>query len=399
VSTLPGVFLSGTATEDDIYLWWLLKHDTDPGFRVIPVHEYERAMAPVVDALPSRGDEDDVAMCLGNPLWTDPERSAQLLAPLAQLLLPEPVLSYVTSHRGSTPVLLAIAPGGLTWSQVPWELLPLPDGRRLIEAATIRYEPPAAELRDERDRLPDPSASGPTVYVIDPCQLAPVLSLGGRRAWRQYIGQPLPHGVTRFDLHRALTRDPLPGRLLYYGHHIEPDNPTDTGSAGLLLDDPPDAQPAQLKPRALADGTEVLPLTALDLIFGDADRTEDEPRTGALYWPMPPKVALIACGSGTDPDHYEAIGITTACINAGAAFVTATRWTLPADGPTSGATSRLAWAVDRAHASRDPVDAVAAWQRGQHARWTEDPVNTRHSPLLWAALATYDAAPIESAGD
>ena len=117
-------------------------------------------MAPVYEALPSTGDEDDVANCMSNPLWTDPERSAELLAPLAQLLLPEPVLSYVTSHGGSTPVLLAIAPGGLTWSRVPWELLPLPDGRRLIEAATIRYEPPAAELRDERDRLTGPIRVG-----------------------------------------------------------------------------------------------------------------------------------------------------------------------------------------------------------------------------------------------
>lgn len=393
----PGVFLSGTATSDRIYLWWLLQQDDKPDYRVVPLDEYERAMTPLRDALPSSGDADDVAECLRNPLWTDPDKSSQLLTPLADLLLPGPILSHLATHCERTPALMAIAPGGITWSRVPWELLPLPDGRRLIQAATIRFEPPAAELREVRDRLPDRTAAGPTAYVIDPCQMAPVLSLSGRRTWRRYTSQALPHGVTRADLHHLLTAQPAPARLLFFGHHIEPDHPTDTGTAGLLLDDPPHAQPSQVKARALADGTEILPLTALDLLFGDADRTTDQPRTGAAYWPMPPKVALIACGSGTDPDHYESVGITTACINAGAEVVTSTRWTLPADGPTHGATSELAQAVDRSHMSTDPVGSVGAWQRRQLTSWLENPCNPGHSPLLWASLTTYSATPASAA--
>jgi hypothetical protein len=80
----------------------------------------------------------------------------------------------------------------------------------------------------------------------------------------------------------------------------------------------------------------------------------------------------------------------------GAELVTATRWALP----TSFAFHRLAGldeavrplteavaAVDAAHEGQDPPRSLAAWQRGQLARW-RDGSRIEHSPLLWAALTT-----------
>ena len=44
--------------------------------------------------------------------------------------------------------------------------------------------------------------------------------------------------------------------------------------------------------------------------------------------PMPPRAALIACGSGADVCHIEPFGLATALLENGAELVTATRWTL-----------------------------------------------------------------------
>lgn len=57
------------------------------------------------------------------------------------------------------------------------------------------------------------------------------------------------------------------------------------------------------------------PLTASDLM--------------ALRLPMPPRVALLACGSGGDYQFDEATGLVAAMILNGAQLVTATLWSLP----------------------------------------------------------------------
>src|SRR6201999_888312 len=97
---------------------------------------------------------------------------------------------------------------------------------------------------------------------------------------------------------------------------------------------------------------------------GDADPIGDpRPLTASdlmsLRLPMPPRVALLACGSGGDYQFDEATGLVAAMILGGAQLVTARSWSLPttaayrqfaatgADLPDPMA--ELIVAVDRAH--------------------------------------------------
>ena len=69
-------------------------------------------------------------------------------------------------------------------------------------------------------------------------------------------------------------------------------------------------------------------------IPGDADAIGDHrPLTASdlmsLRLPMPPRVALLACGSGGDYQFDEATGLVAAMILGGAQLVTATLWSLP----------------------------------------------------------------------
>ena len=118
----------------------------------------------------------------------------------------------------------------------------------------------------------------------------------------------------------------------------------------------------------------------------------------ALRLPTPPRVALLACGSGGDYRFDEATGLVAAMILSGAQLVTATLWSLP----TTAAYRRLAWsageqadpmaevvvAVDHAHDAADDAGcAVNRWQRAQLRRWRDGDLMA--SPLYWSGLATF----------
>jgi hypothetical protein len=115
----------------------------------------------------------------------------------------------------------------------------------------------------------------------------------------------------------------------------------------------------------------------------------------AMDLALPPRVALLACGSGGDYRFDEATGLVAAMVLGGAQLVTATLWTLP----TTAGFQRFAVdtgadpmadvviAVDAAHGGDDAGRAVNRWQRDQLRRWREgDPAA---GPLYWAALVTF----------
>lgn len=114
----------------------------------------------------------------------------------------------------------------------------------------------------------------------------------------------------------------------------------------------------------------------------------------ALQLPMPPRVALLACGSGGDYQFDEATGLVAAMVLGGAQLVTATLWSLP----TTAAYRQFATAagdpmadvvaaVDRAlDAETDAGCAVNLWQREQMRRWRDgDPGPARCIGVRWSA--------------
>jgi hypothetical protein len=142
-------------------------------------------------------------------------------------------------------------------------------------------------------------------------------------------------------------------------------------------------------------------------IPGDADAIGDHrPLTASdlmtLRLPMPPRVALLACGSGGDYQFDEAAGLVAAMILNGAQLVTATLWSLPTTAAyrqftgltdTVGDQPRdpmadLVAAVDTAHDTAEEAGcAVNRWQRERMRRWRDGDVEA--SPLYWAAPITF----------
>lgn len=373
-----------------------------------------KAKLAVLDAaLPAAG-EQAVRRALAGAL-TRADTEHELSRTLARLLLPEAVRDRIVSRAADGPLAVRITPSR-SLSRVPYELLVVDSGtdRRLLEVADIVFEPPAA-VHVGRSRIPvrwsAEVAAAPTVYVVDP--LVPASS-----GLRPVLGQPpaatggeplrvrikdSPHSpnsgmgtvIGRWELSDDLRAGA--GRLFYLGHvSSSVDQP---GSAALHLSD--DSEEWGLAaPRA---GHR--PLSALDLLLGTRFDELGSPgsalvepgRTGPELWPMPPRVALVACEGGVDFRSSETFGLLMAMFNAGAEVIATTRWTLPSDfsfatfantALGTGPTTALALAVDTAHREPDPAAALSAWQRDRLAAWRADPTPAT-SPLTWAAVGTY----------
>lgn len=298
-------------------------------------------------------------------------------------------------------------------ARVPWEILRVDSGdRRLVEVATVCAEPPAAILA-ERSQFrcwADAGPDAPTTYLVDPklpagaaaWSLGQTLATADWVRWRREMGA---RGVRirsssiigRGKLSAELTRSP--GRLFYFGHvRSAPDEP---GSAALVLSD--DARVwGQLKHSA-GHRDAPQPLSALDLLLGTFGAPasvherygSSEPVAGREIWPIPPRVALIACEGGVDFRSTETFGLVIVMIGNGAELVTTTRWPLPTDkalreslgiAKDDGPTCTLALEVDRCHGFDDPVHAFASWQRDQLRRWRDSGGAPQYSPLLWASI-------------
>jgi hypothetical protein len=357
----------------------------------------------------------------------DPDANRRLCHELV-VLLPDVLREFLAAATTTaTPATVVIAPSpelGL----VPWELLPVDDDVRLIERAAVRggISPatvahlalPAAEDRPDLPGLlildPAGQAEGGDTLPIYPGGL-PAQWAAAERAARGdvIVGRrpPEPHdgsadgdradqGCSRGQLSHLLHSRAW-GRLVFHGHVSAGDALSPTAAALLLTPDPDGAEP----PVVTDDGR------ALEQANGTSQLSARVWLYSPQRWPMPRRVAFIAC-QADDAGYVEQTGLTLAAVNAGARTVIATRWSLPTDAtartsaslpPADGEagsqehegrrpTTDVALAVDRALAAADPMTVLRQWQLAELAAWrTADTTATRraHAPLLWAALVGY----------
>jgi hypothetical protein len=304
----------------------------------------------------------------------------------------------------------AITASGRVAARIPWQLADIgdyTDGHRLLELVDVLMAVPPNIVHSLRAPAGwDARHDGPPVLVLDP-------RVPGQRpdsALGSVLGRPSPETQLAHHFADLMERRPVlpdvdgavqlfrrqdadrtwlaellartPSRLLYVGH---------ASSAGG------DSGHARRADRA------ALHLACAAATPGDADALGDHrPLTASdlmsLRLPMPPRVALLACGSGGDYQFDEATGLVAATILGGAQLVTATLWSLP----TTAAFRQFAPAgtpepadpmaevvigVDRAHEASEAGCAVNRWQRERMRSWRDG--NTTASPLYWAALVTF----------
>ncbi|WP_067899238.1 CHAT domain-containing protein [Nocardia vaccinii] len=408
--------------------WRWLDRPDEPDYVVVDGAAAAAAGAALESALftPLRGETgaEAVHRALVAGAFADPDRERALARSLTDAFLPDRLRAQIRDRWcAGARVRVRVTPSPRL-ARVPWELLWIDARHRLIDAATVVHEPPAV-VHAGRARAPEnwqDVRDRPALLVIDPevpssaaaFGLNQALSTGSLEPFAQRIGDYIAAGraraddrdlamapiFTRRDLAEALA---IPrSRLLYFGHaSASPDEP---GSAAVHLSDTAAiwglAAPL-VRPGSTPSAGDHRPFAAIDLLLGTTTGDEHarrtygiEPRSGPDLWPMPPRVALIACESGVDYRSAEMFGLVVAMVNAGAALVTSTRWTLPTDDslrqragrdPATRPTTDLTLRVDAAHEEPDPVEDLARWQRAQLAAWSDGACDAM-TPLVWASI-------------
>lgn len=140
--------------------------------------------------------------------------------------------------------------------------------------------------------------------------------------------------------------------------------------------------PGGLRPTADENGEETVPAVE-----------------GWDLWPMPPRVGLIACHSGSEAASAEPFGLAAGCLEAGAELVFATRWTMytdrafealdPSERPHPF--NELAIEVDKFLQSETPIEDMSEWKRRKLENWRRDPTDVANAPITWAGLTVYRA--------
>lgn len=382
----------------------------------------------------NRTDDDDgeVRRALNGPLSRlDSER--EFSTELATLVTGHRFADEINERAATDSVVIEYTPSPTT-ARVPVDLLPVDGDIRVMEKAELVYTPPAALNAGRADRSVrnwEDVAERPVLYVVDPDapdaaglrQVLPPVWLGKRTnatlfadriaATAHTENSGVREWISRWMLHDDLCS--APSRLFYFGHVSGTLN--QPGSASLHLSD--DEYTWGL---AAIHGGSHRPLSALDLVYGTvtypgtADGTVERALRhlpGRAIWPMPLRVAIIACEGGSDYRSAEIFGLVTACMNSGAELVSTTRWTLPADrafaeftddddaAEVPGPTTELALAVDSAHRSDDPPADLTRWRRKQLQRWRESGADSvRNTPLVWAGLTEHvcPARPVSARG-
>ncbi|GAA4758698.1 CHAT domain-containing protein [Gordonia alkaliphila] len=405
---------------DATYLSFRWIDDPDnPQVHVVEAGQRDALMRHLDAGLIGGSDEQtaDQARQAVTGMLTDAISEEAMSRRLGRVLLPARVRRSLVARAADGAVRVQITPSRAL-ARVPWELLVVDDHHRLIELADVVYEPPAA-IHVGRSRLPEPWSAvqgRPVCYLVDP--RLPSKTGMGQVLWQRSgspaedlflerieqcevtAGSGIGEDVNRWELQEDLAERPR--RLFYFGHVSSTlDQP---GSSSLHIGDTVDvwglAEPMNDAHR---------PLSALDLLLGTSspELGPDElhrpapPRSGAQLWPMPPRVALIACEGGADYRSSETFGLVTVMFSAGAEVVVTTRWALPSDrafaefaGVTTvpGPTLELALAVDLTQEEGDPAAALARWQRGKLEEWRAAP-GPATSPLTWAAVGAHVCPP------
>ncbi|MFE3192682.1 hypothetical protein ACFXHA_26985 [Nocardia sp. NPDC059240] len=415
------------ADAGDLYLTWRWTDETAPGgVAVIPEEQVEAAMTRFAAALPAPGIPGGLESALTTGELACYAAENKLAQHLSSTFLPYKLAVqlhelYTTGVRPH----LRVQPSPRT-AQLPWELLAPDPDIRLVEIADVSALAPAGIVQAPARvaRTWTSSRTQPVVAVLDPRvpgfradsalgsvlgrmdAAAPLTELVAAHAAADRltpaVGDPL-EAFRRTDLDRSWLSGALhagAARLLYVGHvtAAAPESGR-SESATLHLSctaASPGCAPAYrdhrpLSARDLLLGTHALPA-------GNGHRDNPIPRTGPEIWPIPSRVALIACESGGDLRFAEPLGLVAAMLTGGAELVTAGRWPLPTDlafhrlagtAPTAHPFQEAVCAIDAAHESEDPVTALNAWQRTHLAAW-RDTGRIEHSPLIWAAFATVD---------
>jgi CHAT domain len=301
----------------------------------------------------------------------------------------------------------AITASGRQAARIPWQLADIDehtDGYRLMELVDVLMAVPPNIVHAPRTAADwDSRMQDPPLLVLDPRVPGqrPDSALGsvlGKPSAQTQLAQhfaalmeqrpvlPVADDVVELFRRQDADRDLLatllargPSRLMYVGH----------------------ASSADVEGAGRADGAAIHLACTAD-IRGDADAIGDHrPLTASdlmsLRLPIPPRVALLACGSGGDYRFDEATGLVAAMILGGAQLVTATLWSLPttaayrkfAAGRDDAADpmADVVIAVDRAHDGSDAGCALNRWQREEMRRWRAGDVTA--SPLYWGALTTF----------
>ncbi|MGV9662976.1 CHAT domain-containing protein [Nocardia niigatensis] len=428
----PTVFVR-IADAGDLYLTWRWADESAPGgVGVVPQEQVEAAVARFAAALPAPG----VAGGLESALTTGELASYTVENTLAQYLSSTflPYNLAVQLHelysRGVRPHI-RIQPSPRT-AQVPWELIAPDPAVRLVEIADVSVLAPTGIVRAPArvTRSWAQTRNLPVVAILDPRvpgfradsalgsvlgrmdSAAPLAELVAAHAAADRlspaVGDPLA-AFRRTDLDRGwLSRTLHAGaaRLLYVGH-VTAAAPESGRSESATL---------HLSCTAASQGCapayrDHRPLSARDLLLGTHALTDGaghdysgngngaSPRTGPEIWPIPSRVALIACESGGDLRFAEPLGLVAAMLTGGAEVVTAGRWPLPTDlafqrfagtPATTHPFQEAVCAIDAAHESPDPVVALNEWQRAHLTAWRATG-EIQHSPLIWAAFATVDS--------
>ena len=345
-------------------------------------------------ALPAADAHGSLAAVRLDGALSVPDQERVLTAGLADVLLPQRLRSQLLAcHQSGIRVHVRVAPSPAT-AAVPWGLLPLDADTRLLDVADVSWIAPILPRDLEKDpgRLDWSQVRGrPALHVLDPIAAhchQPVL--GSETELPQLLrsaGGTLVHQqpYTRRDLSRDLRAGV--SRLFLLGHCVTSGS---AGETGFLLSD-------ELGEYGVGRPNRFrLPLAAADLLRGTLNDDSDQ-LAGDALWPMPHRVAVVACASGADMTDHEPFGFTTALLIDGADTVQATLWSLPTDAALQAmdasagpALTRLAVAVDAAQTADDPVASLCAWQRGQLDAWRAAP-SLDNSPIVWAAAMTMTA--------
>lgn len=367
----PQVQLVGSAAGDWVtWRWAGLGNAPD----VVELPSWDALQKRLRNSLPTIGARSTKALRFDGAL-TDRELESELMRDLGRALLPEALRrQIIAAHEKHGRISFRVAPAPSA-AHIPWGLLFVDDGRRLLDVADVSWIGPLAP-RDLEPQPIDKTQQAAPLYIIDPLPsqgMAGVFTTEGHGRWhRQLEGLPgeafINSEITRRDL-EALLATPR-SRLVLVGHCHARGMAGDTGFQ-------------------LSDGQL---LTASDLVLPSlgAAAGDDSPQ-----WLMPTRAAIVACASGTDLSDHEPFGLSTAMLSKGARTVQATLWPLPTDhafgirdiGPHF---TQLATAIDDSLQATDPVGAFNAWQRGRLADWTNEGGLT-NAPLTWAAVATIHA--------
>ncbi|WP_213575615.1 CHAT domain-containing protein [Rhodococcus sp. USK13] len=412
----PTVFVR-MADAGDLFTSWRWSSDSYPGgVSVVTATQVDATLAALTPALPDAADPKSLEHVLTAGALSTYDAEHALAQHLSRTFLPFGLAAqlYELYTRGVRPHI-RIQPSPRV-AQVPWELI-APDAHlRLIDIADVSLLAPLSIVHAP-GRVPRSwldTRELPVVAVLDPrvpgyradSVLGSVLGrMSGHAPLSRQVGAyaeqnrllPKVTGPVdlfrREDVDRDWLGDALRGgasRLIYVGH-VTAAAPESGQSEHAEL---------HLSCRAETIGfAEAMrahrPLSAKDLLLGTHTLTDD-PVAGPELWPIPSRVALIACESGGDLRFGEALGLVSAMISGGAELVTATRWALPTDlaferlagaDPRERPLESAMCSVDSAHEEPDAVRALCDWQRERSAAWREERAIV-DSPVLWGAFAT-----------